>query len=373
MDQAKAVKVTKPKEEKPIVRTRYGYDARDCVRSLQEMLSQTGPAATAKALHYSADILCSGGFEIWIRMIWSFVFQHVHLTSLRIFVYLQEQTSYMEDRMNCLDMELLYRDPEFQQKAAEIILIVQTLPKQSKIVWPKVPEETHDPTWIQTIPAPKESEAVRKVWEAQHDQPILRFVGNQILTACEEVNIEKALYWLKWVLDEDKRLRSMNNGYTMTTNRRSGSGSMKSDKNEIGYYVAAILAEAYKDLARRGIIRMHEEYQALLNLWKGKQKRLSSRQRQECLAIMITVISEVPRWKVPGAQPLIKDPIVMTRAVQQSVRFFQEVIVKPPVTGILPRDITGTVKKKKKAGEKGNNMEDQMRLMDEMVMAYIQR
>ena len=362
------------KEEKPIVKTRFGYDARDCVRSLQEVLSQTGPSATGKALHLSADLICSGGFEIWIRLIWSFVFQHVHLTSLRIFVYLQERTKDLENRMNHLEMEELYRDPDFQQRISECVIIVQTLPKQSKIVWPKVPDETHEPSWIQSVPPTRESEAVRKAWDPQHDQPIMRLVGNQILAACEEVNIEKALYWLKWLLDEDKRMRSINNGYTMTTSRRSGNGSMKQNKAEIGYYVAAILAEAYKDLAKRQMVRMHEEFQCLIDLWRGKHERLSSRQRQECLAFMILVIAEVPRWKVPAAQPLIKDPATLQRAVQQSVRFFQEILIKPPVIGIVPKDITGTYKKKAiaKTG-KGNRMEDQMRLMDEMVMAFIQR
>jgi hypothetical protein len=270
-------------------------------------------------------------------------------------------------------MEELYRNSAFQQRIAEVILIVQTLPKQSKLIWPKVPDETHEPSWIQGIPVPKESEAVRKVWQIQHDQPIMRTIGNQILSACEEANIEKALFWLRWILDEDRRVRTLNNGFSLTTSRRSGNGSMKVDKYEIGHYIAAILAEGYKDLARRGLIRMHEEFQALIHLWKGKQPRLTSRQRQECLAIMILVISEVPRWKVPAAQPLIKDPTIMTRAVQQSVRFFQEVLINVPVTAIVPKDITGSYKKVKKVEGKAGTMEDQMRLMDEMVMAFIQR
>jgi hypothetical protein len=270
-------------------------------------------------------------------------------------------------------MEELYRDPVFQKQISEVVLIVQTLPKQSKITWPKVPEETHDSSWIEGIPPPKESEPVRKVWQSQHDQPILRLVGNQILSACEEVNIEKALFWLRWILDEDKRVRNLNNGFSLTTSRRAGTGSIKLDKHEIGHYIAAILAEGYKDLARRGILRMHEEFQALLDLWKGKQKRLSSRQRQECLAIMILVISEVPRWKVPAAQPLVKDQTVMNRAVQQSIRFFQEILVKPRVNEIVPKDLVGKVKKVKKVDGKVGTMEDQMRLMDEMVMSFIQR
>jgi hypothetical protein len=364
------------KDEKPVVKTRFGYEARDCVRSLQEVLAQSGPSATAKALHLSADLICSGGFEIWIRLLWSFVFQHVHLSSLRIFIYLQERTKNLESHVKELDIEQVYRNIEFQQLAAESVMVVQTLPRQSKIIWPKVPEETHDPSWISTVSGVKESEAVRKVWDPQHDQPIMKFVGNQILNACEEVNIEKALFWLKWILEEDKRLRASTNGYSMTTSRRSGNGSTKLNKLEIGYFLIGILAEAYKDLAKRQLVRMHEEFQCLLDLWRGKQDRLSSRQKQECLALMILVISEVPRWKVPAAQPLIKDPVLMSRAVQQSVKFFTEILVNPRVPTIMPRDITGAQKKKGpsvKGTTKATGMEDQMRLMDEMVMAFIQR
>jgi hypothetical protein len=377
MDKPKVIVLT-PKVEKPIVRTRFGYDAKDCVRSLQEVLAQSGPSATGKALHYSADILCSGGFEIWIRLLWSYVFQHVHLTSLRIFVYLQERTKNLEERVKVIvaSQDDLYKDPDFQQRAAEVILVIQTLPRTSKLIWPKVPEETHDTTWIQSVPAPKESEAVKKVWIPTQDQAILRFVGNQILAACEEVNIEKALFWLRWLLDEDKRLRAGDSGLTLTTCRRSGaSPTGKMDKSEIGYFVAAVLAEAYKDFARRGLIRMHEEFQVLIDMWRGKQARLSARQKQECLGIMILVLAEVPRWKIPAAQPLIKDPTVMSRAVQQSVRFFQEILMKPPVPPIIPKDLVGSSKAKKMTAQpaKATSMEDQMRLMDEMVMAFIQK
>ena len=378
-DKPKVATIGLVKQEKPIVRTRFGYDARDCVKSLQEVLSQSGPAATGKALHYTADLICSGGFEIWIRLIWSFVFQHVHLTSLRIFVYLQQRTRDLEEALKVLDIEEAYKSAEFQHRVSELTIVVQTLPRQSKVIWPKIPEETHDKIWLQSVPKVKDSDAVNKVWDSQHDQPLLRFVGNQVLFACQEVNVERALFWLKWLLDEDKRVRKTMNGLgSLTTSRRSGLGGAKVDKSEIGFYIAAVLAEAYKDLARRGLVRMHEEFQELLNLWRGKQTRLSAKQKQECLAFMILVITEVPRWKVPAAQPLIKDPTVMSRAVQQSVRFFQEILVKPKVNSIMPKDITGgkTTKKSKAVlvdTGKQDSSDDKMRLMDEMVMAFIQK
>ena len=378
-DKPKVATIGLVKQEKPIVRTRFGYDARDCVKSLQEVLSQSGPAATGKALHYTADLICSGGFEIWIRLIWSFVFQHVHLTSLRIFVYLQQRTRDLEEALKVLDIEEAYKSAEFQHRISELTIVVQTLPRQSKVIWPKIPEETHDKIWLQSVPKVKDSDAVNKVWDSQHDQPLLRFVGNHVLFACEEVNVERALFWLKWLLDEDKRVRKTMNGLgSLTSSRRSGLGGAKVDKSEIGFYIAAVLAEAYKDLARRGLVRMHEEFQELLNLWRGKQARLSAKQKQECLAFMILVITEVPRWKVPAAQPLIKDPTVMSRAVQQSVRFFQEILVKPKVNSIMPKDITGgkTTKKSKAIlvnMGKQDSSDDKMRLMDEMVMAFIQK
>jgi len=366
--------------QKPViqVKTRFGYIAKECVKSLQTVLTETGATASGKALHYSADLLCSGGFEIWLRLIWSFVFQNIHVSSLRIFVYLQQRTKDLEDRLNALDKEEVYRSTEFQHRASETVLVIQTLPRQSKIVWPKVSEETHDPVWLQTVPKSKESDAVNKVWSSQHDQPVMRFAANHILAACEEVNVQKALFWLKWLLDEDRNIRLKHKGaVTLTTQRRAGSGASKPDKAEIGYFVAAVLAEAYKDLARRGLVRMHEEFQMLIDLWRGKQARLSSKQRHECLAIMILVIAEVPRWKVPAAQPLIKDPTLMSRAVQQSSRFFQEVLSKEPVQSILPKDIVQTVasrKAKAKAVDtKVDTSEDKMRLMDQMVMAFIER
>jgi hypothetical protein len=301
------------------------------------------------------------------------------LTSLRIFVYLQQRTKDLEEALNVLDIEEAYKSAEFQHRVSELTIVVQTLPRQSKVIWPKIPEETHDKVWLQSVPKVKDSEAVSKVWDSQHDQPLLRFVGNQILFACQEVNVERALFWLKWLLDEDKRVRKTMNGLgSLTTSRRSGLGGAKVDKSEIGFYIAAVLAEAYKDLARRGLVRMHEEFQELLNLWRGKQARLSAKQKQECLAFMILVITEVPRWKVPAAQPLIKDPTVMSRAVQQSVRFFQEILVKPKVNSILPKDITGgkTTKGAKAVlvnMGKQDSSDDKMRLMDEMVMAFIQK
>jgi hypothetical protein len=241
------------------------------------------------------------------------------------------KTKILDEAIKSLDMEALYKDPEFQQKIAEVVLVVQTLPRKGKLTWPKVPDETHGPAWFQTVPHAREADAVLKVWNQQNDQPVLRMVGNQILQACEEVNIEKALFWLKWILDEDKRIRNQGAGYTLTTARRTGSGTMKADKAEIGYYLAAVLAEAYKDLARRNLVRMHEEFQMLSRMYMRDGNYFSARQRTDILVLMSQIICEVPRWKVPAAVPLAKDEKALGLAVAQAPIFFREVLLKPAV------------------------------------------
>jgi hypothetical protein len=63
----------------------------------------------------------------------------------------------------------------------------------------------------------------------------------------------------------------------------------------------------------------------------------------------------------------------MSRAVDQSIRFFQEILARPPVPSVVPKDLTGTIPKKQATNAKATSTEDQMRLMDEMVMAFIGR
>jgi hypothetical protein len=67
----------------------------------------------------------------------------------------------------------------------------------------------------------------------------------------------------------------------------------------------------------------------------------------------------------------------MSRAVHQSNRFFDEVLSKQAVQSILPKDIVQTVIKRKAKAKltdgKVDSSEDKMRLMDQMVMAFIER
>ena len=54
--------------------------------------------------------------------------------------------------------------------------------------------------------------------------------------------------------------------------------------------------------------------------------------RKNILGLLVTILCEVPRWKVPAAPVLIKDPITLSRAIKQSGNFFKEVMINPKVS-----------------------------------------
>jgi hypothetical protein len=55
-----------------------------------------------------------------------------------------------------------------------------------------------------------------------------------------------------------------------------------------------------------------------------------------CLAIQI--VCEVPRWKIPAAPALVKDPLALERAVSHSESFFREVLAYDPPVGDLMKE-----------------------------------
>ena len=69
--------------------TRCGYKPGDSLRAYEAALLETGAVATGKTLHFSADILCSGGYDVWVRSLWEFAIDHVGVSSPRLFVYLK--------------------------------------------------------------------------------------------------------------------------------------------------------------------------------------------------------------------------------------------------------------------------------------------
>jgi hypothetical protein len=82
----------------------------------------------------------------------------------------------------------------------------------------------------------------------------------------------------------------------------------------------------YKEFAAKELIRMNEEFKALLDLWTNTPKGIGGGHRRQILAILTQILAEVPRWKVPAAAPLIRDPIFLSNAVKQVPKFFREVL-----------------------------------------------
>jgi hypothetical protein len=71
---------------------------------------------------------------------------------------------------------------------------------------------------------------------------------------------------------------------------------------------------------------MNEEFKSLIMLWNNPPKGLSATSKRQILAILTQILTEVPRWKVPAAPGLIKDPIQLSNAVKQVPMFFKEVL-----------------------------------------------
>ena len=76
---------------------------------------------------------------------------------------------------------------------------------------------------------------------------------------------------------------------------------------------------------------MHEEFQMVARMYMRDGNYFSARQRTDLLVLMIQIICEVPRWKVPAAVPLAKDETALKIVIAQAPIFFKEVLAKPPV------------------------------------------
>ena len=75
---------------------------------------------------------------------------------------------------------------------------------------------------------------------------------------------------------------------------------------------------------------MHEEFQALVDLWRNSPKGLSAGAKKQILVILVQILAEVPKWKVPAAAALIQDPVFISRAIKQVPKFFKEVLAYDP-------------------------------------------
>ena len=362
-------------EEDKRPRTRVGYLVPEAYSCYEAALGETGAAASGRALHFAADLVCSGGLDIWIRGAYSYAMQHIGLANPRIFVYLRQRISELDKRLEQLPNESFYAHPHVQSAIAEVVLVIQLCPKKSKIVWPKVDPSTKRPGWLRGVASAPETKATRAVWVSDGDTPPLYLVANEICKAIAEGATEKALFWIRWTLEEDARIRKETKGHGLSTTER-GSESSSKTRSEAGHFIAALLLEIYRDLATKNLIRMTEEFNELVRLWKAGEHRMAARFRKECLGLMTLVCSEVPKWKVPAAPTLVADPLRLSRAVGQSHSFFNEVLSHRALAITLKTNMMKAPRQKRKLNEKDKkemSMEEHFDAYDAAMEAYLNR
>lgn len=379
LQQAQVQAPAKP-DDKLIPRTRCGYIPYEVVQGFQKAISEAGTFSTGRVLHFAADIVSSGGIAILTRLLWEYALLHIGIASPRIFVYLKQRLAEIDDMTKRLPDESLWTTEDFQIRLGEIILVLREAPTRSLVPWPKVGVETHDQGWIRgaiTDPV-TEPAVVRKVWRPEGDMPLLRTAGSQLCKAINDGSTEKALFWLKWLLEEEVMTRKYDKS-VLSTIQRGPSNLSTRQRTDVSFFVIHLYAEIYKELAAKQLVRMNEEYQTLLDMWKTPPKAIVGSAKKQILVLLTQILSEVPRWKVPAAPTLIKDPVSLSRAVTQTPKFFKEVLsyAAPANQNVLVKfftkgkstvDVKAVVKAKQK-----DAAEEKMSALDQALDDYFNR
>jgi hypothetical protein len=347
---------TGPEEQ---ILSRSGYKPNESLKALEIALSESGSVALGKTFHFSADLICSGGFAIWCRIMWDYTIQHVGIGSPRLFVYLQKRLGELDELVNKYPDEQLYNSIEFQNRIGEMLVVLKQAPRHPKLVWPKVGIETHREGWLRNVAVATETNVVRRVWKADGDNALLRVAGSEISKAVVEGATDRMLFWIRWLLEEENILKKEFRHATLSTIDRGIAGGKGKSGQEVGQFIVALFQEIYNEFASKQIIRMHEEFSCLVRLYKGYDMKLNNSQKKQIIAVLGQILCEVPRWKVPAAPPLVKDPLVVSRAVAQTGKFFREVLGNPAVQNnkAVLKSFTnkGQVDKKKKTKEMVHN------------------
>ena len=365
-----------PHPEDSIPKTRVGYFVSEAYSAYEEALGQTGTAASGRALHFAADIICSGGLDIWIRGAYAYAVQHIGLANPRIFVYLRQRISELDKKASTLTSTSFTMTPEVQQIICEVVLVLQLCPKRAKVTWPKLEENTKREGWIRGVASAPESRAVRAVWGSDTDSPTLYLVGNEFCKAVEEGAIERALFWVRWVQEEDARLKKQMRGYGLSSKDRGPPSQSQRAKTDAGHFMAAVLLEIYREYKQKGLVRMDEEFSELLRLWRNGESRMAARLRKDCLGLLVLLCCEVPRWKVPAAPKLVEDPMRLSRAVSQAGQFFQEVLAYPPLPAasqITTKMLKMRLAKQKKLTEKQQKEMEMDEQFDSIMDLYLKK
>ena len=350
--------------------SRTGYKLKDLAKAFLQCLGETGPVASGKLIHYTSDIVCSGGLQLWQKLCWETAFDHIGVASPRIFHYLSRKFRELNELSAKMPFEAFCRNKDIQEQLTEIVLILQECPKKTKPKLPTVTPDTHEnDNWLRSVLRTTDKMAVRKVYQRSGDLEQLLHAGNEMVYAIQEGATERALFWVKWLLEEDAIIRKKF-GTGLTTIERGPAHLKPAQKASVGYYIIAILAEVYKEFAGKGMIRMHEEFQALLDIYRSTDFKITQRKKLDTIAIMIQILTDVPKWKVPAAPSLVSDQIKLQRAITQSESFYREVLMLPLPKKLLPATVTGLKPKKVKEPSKEEKLQKRLAAIDEMTMNF---
>ena len=354
-------------------RTRCGYLVPEAFHAYQVALSEAGPAASAKALHFAADLICSGGIDIWVRALYAYTIKRIGLGNPRILVYIRDAIKRLDVKLTVLPQESFFNNPEVHAIIGETVLLLQLCPKKPNIQWPKVDDITKASGWLRGVASSPETKATRTIWSSDGDSTPLYLVSNELCKAVQDGSTERALFWIRWAYDEDSRIRKETKGPGLTKKERLIVGS-QAQKTDVGLYFVGLLIEIYKELAEKQLVRMHEEVSEIARLWKSGEKRMPSSNKKDLLALLVSICCEVPRWKVPAAPNLVQDPIRLARAVAQVPNFFSEVLAfkaLPLSSQLKPKMMQAP--KKKKEDKKADVMEDHLAAFDAAMEAYLNK
>lgn len=350
--------------------SRKGYKLKDLAKAFLQCLGETGPIASGKLIHYTADMVTSGGLQLWEKLCWDYAYEHIGVASPRIFHFLFRKFRELNELSAKIPFENFCKKKEIQESLTEIVLILQECPKKTKTKFPSVPPTTHqNDNWLRNVLRTTDKLAVRKVYVQNVDLEQMLHAGNEMVYDIQEGATERALFWVKWLLEEDAIIKK-GFGTGLTTIERGPAQLKPAQKTSVGYYIIAILAEVYKEYAEKGMVRMHEEFQTLLDIYRSTDFRITPRKKLDTIAVMIQILTDVPKWKVPAAPSLVPDQTKLQRAVAQSEAFFREVLMLPLPKKLMPATVTGLKQKKAKALTKQEKLEQRLAAIDEVAIEF---
>jgi len=365
-----------PNETDQPARTRCGYAPTEVLQSFEKTLGESGSPATAKVLHFAADIVCSGGVNTLFRSLWNYALVHIGIASPRIFVYMTQRIKEIESILKTLPDQMAYSNETFQLRIGELLIVIRNAPTKSLLPWPKVGQETHTESWLRAIATDPITETVllKNVWRPGDDSAILRVAGANLSKAIADGATEKALFWIKWLLEHETLLQKAQKGASLSNMERGPPTLGSKQRKHVSFFILHLYTELYKEFAAKKTLRMNEEFMTLVEICKDPPKGVGGGAKKQIFTILTQILTEVPKWKVPAAAPLIQDPIYISNIVKTIPKFFQEVLAYDPpkkATEVEKALRTKGVQKQKAVAKKSDENLTKEQAFDKAMEAYM--